>query len=103
METLTASQCTSGPWGFLGDGVLRKAAYREAAPGITIASPHNTEPICRVSGYAQPLEANARLIAMAPELELFAVKVGRSACLDQRTGDKCYCFACEARRILSQE
>jgi hypothetical protein len=43
-------------------------AFREAAPGLTIASPSNTEPIARVSGYLQPVVANARLIAAAPDL-----------------------------------
>lgn len=59
---------TKGKWQFMNDFVLRKQAYNEAAPGITIFSPYNTEPICRVSGYLQPLEANARLIAAAPDL-----------------------------------
>lgn len=43
-------------------------AYMEAGAGLTIASPTNTEPICRVSGYLQPVVANARLIAAAPAL-----------------------------------
>lgn len=59
---------TPKPWAFMNDAVLRKAAFQEAAPGITIASPANSEPICRVSGYLHPLEANARLITAAPDL-----------------------------------
>jgi len=46
--------------------------------------------------------ANARLIAAAPELLEFAEKVERSACLDQRVGDKCICSACEARRLIAK-
>jgi len=59
---------TPGAWGFMDDAAFRKPAFREAAPGITISSPSNTEPICRVSGYLQPLEANANLISAAPDL-----------------------------------
>lgn len=43
-------------------------AMMEAAPGLTIGSAHNTEPVCRVSGYLQPCVANAKLIAAAPLL-----------------------------------
>ena len=37
-------------------------------PGLTLGSVHNTEPICRVLGYAHDVVANARLIAAAPNL-----------------------------------
>lgn len=29
----------------------------------------------------------------------FVEKVSRSACLNQRVGDKCICFSCEANRL----
>lgn len=51
-------------------------------------------------------KANARLIALAPELSDFVEKVSRSACLQQEIGDqwgsKCICFACEASRLLTR-
>lgn len=54
---------TPTPWGVMHDGPagdgMPWVAFREAAPGLTIGSPHNTELICRVSGYLQPVEANA--------------------------------------------
>ena len=66
-----ATKHTPGPWGPMGPvdkpWELNQGTL-EAAPGITIGSVTHTEPICRVSGYLQPLEANARLIAAAPEL-----------------------------------
>jgi len=77
---------TKGPWGIMNDAALRKPAFMEEAPGITIASPHNTEPICRVSGYLQPLEANTALIAAAPEL-LEAAQAARQSILDSLGSD----------------
>ena len=68
---------TSGPWGIMHDGPIgdgkpwvafKGTVFEEVAPSLTIASPHNTEPICRVSGYLHPVMANAHLIAAAPEL-----------------------------------
>ncbi len=65
---------TPGPWGPMTDGPWRPDSWTpwnargEAAPGLTIGSIHNTEPICRVSGYLQPCIANARLIVAAPDL-----------------------------------
>lgn len=69
------AQPTPGPWYPMLDGprIDRKEwepwlALMEAAPGLTIGSVGHTEPICRVSGYLRPVEANARLIAAAPDL-----------------------------------
>ena len=45
-------------WVEMKDAVYKKPAFMEPAPGITICSPHNTEPIARFSGYLMPLEAN---------------------------------------------
>lgn len=63
---------TPGPWNIMHDGPRGDgkpwAAHLEAAPGLTLGCPSNTEPICRVSGYLMPAEANARLIAAAPKL-----------------------------------
>ena len=73
-DSSATRQHTPGPWQPMNDGPRNRQpwepwiAYAEAAPGLTIASPHNTEPICRVNGYLQPVEANARLIAAAPDL-----------------------------------
>lgn len=53
------------------DPTYRQAAWavmEPAAGGLTIASPVNTEPICRVSGYLQPVVGNARFIARARTL-----------------------------------
>ncbi len=66
---------TPGPWGSMAgpsdDETIAWTPIQgklEPAPGLTIGSPHNTEPICRVFGYMQPVVANARLIAAAPEM-----------------------------------
>lgn len=74
-EPESAPRFTPGPWGPMNDGPdLQRAPWTpwqaglEAAPGLTIASPENTEPICRVSGCLQPVVANAQLIAVAPDL-----------------------------------
>ena len=56
------------PWGPYGEPDKRWEPTQgtlEAAPGLTIGSPANTEPICRVSGYLQPLQANADFIVKA--------------------------------------
>ncbi len=34
------------------------------------------------------------------DLQMFLLKVSRSACLQQINNDKCVCFACEAERLL---
>ena len=62
-----------GPWGPSDDPNLKckwqlRRELLESAPGLTIFSVHNTEPICRVSGYMQPVVENARLIAAAPDM-----------------------------------
>ena len=69
---------TPGPWGPMVSATGSQTdrdpykettqKYLEAAPGLDIGATCHTEPICRVSGYLQPLEANARLIAAAPDL-----------------------------------
>lgn len=41
-------------------------------------------------------------VAAAPELLDFSRAVARSACLDQRVGDKCVCFSCEAKRLIDK-
>lgn len=51
---------------------------------------------------ARTCEANARLIAAAPELLDFAEQVARSACLEQFNGNTCICFACEAKRVIAK-
>jgi len=87
---------TPGPWEPMMDGPKRDRkpwepweASMEAAPGLTIGCRNNTEPICRVSGYLQPVKANARLIASAPDL-LAALKTveWRGS---QEFGDVCPC------------
>lgn len=82
---MTEPAHTLGPWGLRGDAVCRRQAFGEVAPGITIGSPHNTEPICRVSGYCQPLEANASLIASAPDLLAACIHV--LGCIENKDGD----------------
>ena len=60
---------TPGPWGYYGgenaDHPTRGTL--EAAPGLTIGSTCNTEPIARLSGYLLPVEANADFVIHAPE------------------------------------
>ena len=77
---------TPAPWGVMNDGPLGDGkpwtAHLEAAPGLTLVSPHNSEPICRVSGYCQPVEANARLIAESPVLLDIAERVWKHAKID---------------------
>lgn len=45
-------------------------------------------------------ERNAPLIAAAPAMYDLLECIARSACLDQRRGDTCICFSCEAQRAL---
>ena len=59
---------TPPPWYVMQDAQCMRAAFGEPSPGLTIASMSNSEPICRVYGYLQPLEANARLIVAAPSM-----------------------------------
>lgn len=47
-------------------------------------------------------EANAQLIAAAPELLDFAIIVSRSACLQQVNGNECICFACLAKKLVDK-
>ena len=59
---------TKGKWGPYGSPDKRWEPVQgcmEGAPGVTICSTDNSEPICRVSGYLQPLEANAEFICRA--------------------------------------
>ena len=71
---------TPGEWWPMGDGPLRDdlwvpwTAFGEAAGGITIGSTEHTEPICRVSGYLQPVIDNARLIAVSPRMDDYIAK-----------------------------
>ena len=44
---------------------------------------------------AELTEQNKAFIAVLEPL-------ARSACLDQRVGNKCFCFACEARAALKK-
>lgn len=55
---------TPKPWGM----TKAQQGSFEAAPGITVFSSSNTELICRVSGYLQPLAANAQLIVLSPDM-----------------------------------
>ena len=59
------------------------------------------------------VESNARFIVTAcnaydenqrtiAELRDLLGKIARSACLDQRNGDRCICFACEALAALER-
>lgn len=65
-ESRAESQHTPEPWGIMNDGPAGDGkpwqTYKELRPGLTISSPHNTEPIGRLSGYLQPIEANAERI-----------------------------------------
>ncbi len=49
-------------WGYYGgpDAMEPKQGSLEAAPGLTIGTPHNTEPIARFSGYLMDCEASVR-------------------------------------------
>ena len=99
------SQHTKGPWGAMSDGpVFRINLWQpwqgslEAAPGLTIGSPHNTEMICRVSGYLQPVVANARLISLAPEMYDLVAYVAMHRC--QHPDEPGDCHYCAARAIV---
>ena len=66
---------TRGPWGPMGNPNSTKEELwtpskgaMEPAPGLTIGSPHNAEPICRVLGYLQPVILNAHVIVASPEM-----------------------------------
>ena len=59
-------KATEGPWGRYGTGKPMQGKL-EAAPGLSIGSVTHTEPLCRVSGYLLPLEANAEFILHARE------------------------------------
>lgn len=62
-----AEKATPGPWGITaaGQGSL------EAAPGRSIFSSTNTEPVARVSGYLMP-DGNATFIAAADPTTIIA-------------------------------
>ena len=61
---IRAAKATPGPWGTYGE---EARALWESVPGQWIGSPHNTEPLARVSGYALPLHANVEFIIHARE------------------------------------
>lgn len=58
---------TPGPWGLYGSKEPTRG-FAEAAPSLSVGSVEHTEPICRVHGYLHDVEANAALIAAAPDL-----------------------------------
>ena len=63
------SEHTPGPWFWIGTPkYLDGGQSRPGHPTITIASNAHTEEIATVWTYLLPTEANARLIAAAPEL-----------------------------------
>lgn len=47
-------------------------------------------------------KANARLIASAPELLMFAEKLSRTACQSQYVSTKCICFSCMAKELIAK-
>ena len=91
------SKHTEGPWWIMNDGRgdgKPWVAHMEAAAGLTVGSPANTEPICRVSGYLQPVEANTALICAAPDLlaackaALEALRVSRPLSTPKQSNSK---------------
>ena len=48
------------------------------------------------------LDANARLIAAAPDMINLLERIAKSACLEQVTGGQCICFSCESARIIAK-
>jgi hypothetical protein len=65
-----ANAAMPGPWGRMGSPgkpVVPTQGSMEAAPGLTIGSIGNTEPIARFSGYLMPLEANVEFCIHARE------------------------------------
>lgn len=42
------------------------------------------------------------LFAASPEMSDLLLRISRSACLDQRLGDRCICFSCEAGRLIAK-
>lgn len=97
-----ATKHTKGPW----------KAVTVAGYAVAIAIPTGGEiayvPTTTPDGPTDEDIANAELIARAPDLLAqrdallaFAQVVARSACLQQRNGERCICFACEARAAIS--
>ncbi len=88
---------TPGPWR------IGNAGRTIFGPPTSLPSPVTIAEIAesnRLSPDRQ--QANARLIASAPELLDFAEKVALSACLEQINQGRCICFACEAGRLLAK-
>lgn len=86
-------EATEGPW-IVTHQTDTDNSWDIVANGLTIA----TTGKCAWEG--SEVAANARLIALAPDLLLLAIKISRSACLQQESNGKCICFACEAKRLL---
>ncbi len=62
----------------------------------------NAEHICGLAnGLVEIVRERNEVAADRDKLLAFAETVARSACLDQQSRDKCICFACEAKRLLS--
>ena len=45
---------------------------------------------------------NERMREGNAKMRYLLTKIERSACLDQRVGNRCICYACEARAILKE-
>ena len=103
-------------WVEMQDAVNRKPAFMEAAPGITVGTPHNTEPIARFSGYLMPLEDNVAFVlhartalpAMNKLVREMVEMVRALAMLACRANDPVacdgldHCMPCQACRLVER-
>lgn len=95
------SKATPGPWDFtlIGNGESRS----ELDSALAIFGGCHSMSRLKTKGGSIGIiwdTRNAELISNAPKMEEFIIKVSRGACLHQMTGFKCYCYPCEAKRIL---
>ena len=94
MTTTPTAQHTPGPWNVVdtSDDRKRLQIHADAASLIIVASVHSVHD--RIG------QANARLIAAAPEMlaEILAALAEHAA--EQHMGGDCPCEVCERRRAL---
>lgn len=98
------SQHTPGPWKIYpagdDDDFTKPRAIGEARCD---ESPHKLRVADAYAwGSVSERDANARLIAAAPDLLGVLQTIARGACLQQYNGDRCGCYSCLAQTAIAQ-